>query len=169
MTVRYRNAVEADLASIDRVFRESFCDTFAHLYGSEDLDLFLAQFTPEAWLEEFSDGRFAFRIAKSGSRTIGFIKLGPLTIPVEANPHRLELRQFYLLKPWHGAGVAEQLMEWALAEARSRGVHELYLTVFTENHRARRFYRRYGFVDVGPCAFMVGNHADEDIIMKLAL
>ena len=46
---------------------------------------------------------------------------------------------------------------------------ELYLTVFIENHRARRFYDRYGFEAVGRYDFMVGNHADEDIIMRKRL
>jgi RimJ/RimL family protein N-acetyltransferase len=60
-------------------------------------------------------------------------------------------------------------MDWAVAEARQRGMDELYLTVFTENHRARRFYDRYDFVPVGSYEFMVGNQADEDIIMMKAL
>mgnify|MGYP006146997509 CR=1 FL=1 len=38
----------------------------------------------------------------------------------------------------------------ALDTARSRGAEELYLTVYTDNHRARRFYERYGFAFVQP-------------------
>ena len=60
-------------------------------------------------------------------------------------------------------------MDWALGEASSRGALELYLTVFIDNHRARRFYDRYGFEAVGRYEFMVGNHADEDVIMRKAL
>ena len=44
-------------------------------------------------------------------------------------------------------------MDWAFDEARRRGAEELYLTVFIENHRARRFYDRYGFEAVGPLRF----------------
>ena len=36
-------------------------------------------------------------------------------------------------------------MDWALDEARRRGARQLYLSVFIDNHRARRFYERYGF------------------------
>ena len=60
-------------------------------------------------------------------------------------------------------------MDWAIDEAKSRGGTELYLTVYTENERARRLYKRYGFVAVGPYHFMVGKQADEDIIMRAYL
>ena len=62
-----------------------------------------------------------------------------------------------------------QLMDWAIDEARRRGAEELYLTVYTDNHRARRFYERYGFEAVGRYDFMVGSHADEDVIMRKLL
>lgn len=169
MSIAHRVASEDDLPAIDRLFRTGFCDTFAYLYRHEDLDAFLSQFSPDAWLAEHRDARYAFRIAESGGEAVAFVKLGPLTVPVEPAGPALELRQLYVLRPWQGTGIAEELMEWALAEARARGIAELYLTVFTGNHRARAFYRRYGFADVGPYAFMVGGHADEDIIMRLAL
>ena len=56
-----------------------------------------------------------------------------------------------------------------MAEARRRGARALYLSVFIDNHRAQRFYARYGFEAVGRYDFMVGTHADEDIIMRLKL
>ena len=80
-----------------------------------------------------------------------------------------ELRQLYVLQPWHGTEVARTLMEWVLAEARARGAEQIFLSVFIDNHRARRFYERYGFEAVGTYAFMVGTHADEDIIMRAVL
>jgi len=60
-------------------------------------------------------------------------------------------------------------MDWALDEARRRGAKELYLTVYVDNHRARRLYERYGFAVVGRYDFMVGGHADEDLIMRKVL
>ena len=76
---------------------------------------------------------------------------------------------FYILKPWQGAGIAATLMDWAIAEARRRGAEEMFLSVFVDNARARRFYARYGFEQVGTYDFMVGTHADLDLVMRLKL
>ena len=169
MTVSYRNATSADLRAIDRVFRTSFCDTFAHLYRPEDLAAFLGKFTPEAWTEEFHDPRYRFRIAEVDGEVVGFVKIGPSSLPIDTSGRAIELRQIYVLKGHHGGGIAKALTDWAIDEVREQGFEELYLTVYTDNHRARRFYDRYGFETVGPYAFMVGNQADEYIIMRKSL
>ncbi|NUT00640.1 MAG: GNAT family N-acetyltransferase [Sphingomonas sp.] len=169
MSISYRNAGLDDAEAIDRIFRESFIDTFAHLYRPEDLEAFLIKFSLDAWRAELGDGRFTFRLAEADNQPIGFVKLGPPELPIQANGPWLELRQLYVLNEWRGAGAARELMDWALAEAKASGVEDLYLTVYTDNHRARRFYEKYGFVEVGPYAFMVGEQADEDIIMKVRL
>src|SRR5688500_8236610 len=102
MTVAHRNAGADDLPSIDRVFRASFCETFGHMYRAEDLDAFLARFSPEAWLAEHGDPGYAFRIAECPDGAVAFAKLGPLTVPVETEAPALELRQLYVLRPWQG-------------------------------------------------------------------
>jgi ribosomal protein S18 acetylase RimI-like enzyme len=169
MTISYRKAGKDDAAAIDRAFRTSFCDTFAHLYRPEDLKAFLSKFTLEAWTAELGDERYDFQVAEADGQLIGFVKLGPPELPVETVCPAIELRQLYILHEWRGLGAAQALMDWALAEAKARGGQELYLTVFTENWRARRFYEKYGFVEVGHYKFMVGEQADEDIIMRASL
>ena len=164
-----RDATEEDLAAIDRVFRQSFCDTFAHLYRPEDLASFLADFTAEAWAGEFADRRYRFRVGEADGEVVGYLKLGPPALPVETKKRAIELRQLYVLKEHHGRGLAAALSDWAIDEARALGAEELYLTVYVDNHRARRFYDRRGFEAVGRYDFMVGNHADEDIIMRRTL
>lgn len=169
MTITYRDGSLRDIAAIDRVFRQSFRHTFAHLYRAENLQAFFGKFTPAAWAGEMSSPDYAFYLAEADGETVGYVKLGPSTLPIEQLGPRAELRQLYILDEWHGSGIARVLMEWALEEARRRGVRELLLTVYTDNHRAKRFYERYGFEAVGPYAFMVGEQADEDIIMRLRL
>jgi diamine N-acetyltransferase len=169
MTITFRDATPADAAALDRIFDTVFCNTFAHLYRPEDLESFLSSFDIAAWEAQLRDPAYAFRLGEAHGEPVGYVKLGPLKLPVETDRPAMLLDQFYVLKEHHGAGIAHALMDWALDEARRRGAEELYLTVFVENHRARRFYERYGFEGIGRYDFMVGNHADEDIIMRKAL
>lgn len=60
-------------------------------------------------------------------------------------------------------------MDWTIATARARGASELILSVYVDNHRAKAFYTRYGFVDIGRYDFPVGDTIDEDRIMRLSL
>lgn len=169
MTLRHRTARPDDAERLVALFHACFGDTFGHMYQPEDLAMFLAGHTPDHWRDQLDSYDFKVRLVEEGDELAGFIKLGPLRLPVEPRGKAVELRQLYVLKPWHGSGAARELMDWVMAEARRRGADEIYLSVFTENHRARRFYARYGFEEVGPVKFMVGNHADDDIIMRLAL
>ena len=169
MTVTYRNATTEDAVTLDRLFDTSFCDTFAHLYQPEDLNAFLTSFGIADWETQLEDPAFACRIADVDGEPAGYLKLGPLKLPIEANGPALLLDQLYILKEHHGAGIAHGLMDWAFEEAARRGAAQMFLTVYVDNHRARRFYDRYGFEAMGRYDFMVGNHADEDIIMRKML
>lgn len=165
----FRDATPADAAALDRIFDTVFCDTFAHLYRSEDLAAFLSSFGIADWEKQLRNPAFAVRIAEAGGDPVGYVKIGPMKLPVDPNGSSMLLDQFYVVKEQHGTGIARELMDWAIDEARRRGAEALYLTVFIDNLRARRFYDRYGFEDVGRYAFMVGEQADEDIIMRKAL
>lgn len=169
MTVTYRDAGPADAAILADIGRRSFVETFGHLYTPENLAAFLLNHEEARWRAELSDPAFAIRLAEEAGEAAAYAKLGPPSLPFETHASAIELRQFYVLKPWHGRGVARELMDWVIGEACGRGAEELYLSVFVDNHRARRFYDRYGFEFVGLYAFMVGTHADEDHVMRLKL
>jgi diamine N-acetyltransferase len=165
----FRNAVPADGAAVAALFNRCFCDTFANLYRIEDLDAFLAKSTANEWSAEIAEEGMALRLAEVEGLAVGFAKLGPISLPVEAETGALELRSLYVLTDWHGSGVARALMDWMLDQAKAQRAPELYLSVYVDNHRARRFYERYGFCFVKRYDFMVGSHADEDHILRLGL
>ena len=167
--IRYRAGTPDDDALMAELGAHSFAETFGHLYTPENLAAFLRSHTPENWRGELCDPAYAVRIAQDDGAPAGYAKLGPPSLPFPVTGPTAELRQLYVLQPWHGSGVARTLMDWALGEARARGAEQLFLSVFVDNHRARRFYARYGFEEVGTYDFMVGTHADEDLILRLKL
>jgi ribosomal protein S18 acetylase RimI-like enzyme len=166
MTIVYRPAELADAAALRELFADSFIETFGHIYRPADLQEFLDTNSEAKWRANLSDPQVAIRVAEADAVLCGFVELAPKKLPYETSAPALELRRLYLRSSAHGRGIADELMQWALAEASARGARELVLSVYVDNHRARRFYDRYGFEAVGKYDFMVGSHADEDLILR---
>ena len=169
MTVTLRIPTVADAEAIAALMATCFTATFGHLYDPADLASFLDGLTLGRWRAEIADPAFAFILAEQDGTPVGFFKMGPHSLPVTPTGPMIELRQLYLLASQQGTGLAARMMDRVIATARQRGAAELFLSVYIDNHRARRFYERYGFEEVGIYAFMVGNHRDEDHLMRLAL
>ena len=166
MTVTYRGAAPADAAALRELFAESFVETFGHLYRPADLEEFLEANSLGKWQDSLADRQVAIRVAEMDGALAGFVELAPKKLPYETSAPAIELRRLYLRSSAHGRGIADALMKWALQEANARGAQEIVLSVYIDNHRARRFYERYGFEAVGRYDFMVGSHADEDLILR---
>jgi len=158
----------ADAAALTATATESFLETFAHLYVQADIDSFVATtFGPAGLPAQIGDPRYDIRIHRDAGRITGFAKLGPLDLPVADPPEgSVELKQLYVLKPWQGVGVAAALMDWAMAEARARDAPAVYLSVYSDNIRAQRFYTRYGFREIGRNPYRVGNQIDDDRVWE---
>ena len=77
------------------------------------------------------------------AQAVGYAKVGPPQLPFE--PRGAGDRAAPILRARALAGRAAsptEMMHWVIDEAERRGGDELYLSVFVDNHRARRFYER---------------------------
>lgn len=167
----YRDALPEDAEALAAFSAASFSDTFAHLYPPAHLAAYLEEkYFPARQRAEIEDAGTRYRLAFEGAALIGYCKSGALTLPVATDgENALELHRLYVAEAVKGAGVARTLMDDALAWMRGRGARAVYLSVWENNERAQRFYRRYGFEHVGEHVFMVGGTRDRDFIWRLAL
>lgn len=170
MTITYRTPAQADIPAMAQLGAETFMATFGHLYKKADADAFLAAVhSIEGISHSMAMPGTAYLLAEESSDLVGFCKIGHLDLPVEPQGIAQELYQLYVREPYKGTGVAQHLMQWALNTFRTRQVDEVYLSVWSENLRAQRFYQRYGFEKVGEWDFMVGTQADHDFIYRVKL
>ena len=149
------------------VARRIFTDTFSHRYDHDAFERFCDQAyaVDGPMARDLGDPDVDWQVAAVDAAPIGYAKLAPLRAPAQAaRPGSLELQQIYVESGWHGTGVAERLMQWAVERAVQRAAPELYLTVFDHNQRAKRFYARHGFREVGRCTFTLGERVDDDRI-----
>lgn len=165
MSVTYRAGVVADAAALAALARETFVETFGHLYRPEDLNAFLEEHKTEpAWAAALADRDVHVRVAEADGQMVGYCKIGLVpTLDYDCAGKRVsELKELYIRSTHQGAGIAPVLMDWALEQARAAQSDEMILSVWSENARAQRFYRRYGFAWVADTYFMVGSHRDDE-------
>jgi GNAT superfamily N-acetyltransferase len=171
-TIRYFAPTKDAASSLGAMARQAFSDTFAHLYDPAQFAQFLEEaYGPGGSMERsLDDPSIQWQVAAVGDRPIGYVKLSPLVAPAPApQAGAMELGQIYVLSPWHGQGVADRLIGWAFETARAAGAPEIYLTVFDHNTRAKRFYSRHGFSEVGRCTFRLGDRVDDDRVWRKIL
>ncbi len=75
----------------------------------------------------------------------------------------------YVNLEWHGRGIAQTLMARGLTEAAASGGQSLWLGVWERNPRARVFYGKCGFADVGEHVFLFGTDPQTDRVMARPL
>ena len=129
-----------------------------------DLDAFIStELTPARFRTWAADPNALLQISEYAGRIAGFaMLLRQQRHPLIAKEDIAELRKLYVDPAFHGSGVADHLTRELLQEAAERPV---WLSVFSENPRAIRFYQRWGFVVVGEQDFIVGKDHQKDFLM----
>jgi diamine N-acetyltransferase len=162
-----------DAAALSVLAQRVFTETFAYMnYAPADLAAFLdANMSEAVYARQIADPAYAIRVAcGDDGAMVGFVKCGANHLPMpEGEPAReatRELHQLYVAKKAHGSGLADMLMHCALDDAAVHGAQALYLSVFVENHRAKRFYSRYDFVEIGANPFHIGDQIDDDRVFR---
>jgi len=78
-----------------------------------------------------------------GTSMAGFVILNRGA--VAEYPGAREIWAIYLREAYWGRGHGKSLLEFAVAQLRPLAAQAIFLWVFEENHRARRFYEKNGF------------------------
>jgi diamine N-acetyltransferase len=171
--VIYRAPRMDEASALAELGRTTFVDTFGTQYAKADLDHYLEQaYAPSVVARELENPKRLFRVVEVDATLVAYCKLGfEITLPWTPLEGRsaMELKQLYCRKAQIGTGVAHTLMQWALEEARARNFDDMILSVYSENLRAQKFYRRHGFTHVGRFDYMVGAHVDDEYLYRLAL
>ncbi len=167
----FRDARENDAVDVAEIGRDTFIETFGHLYPPHDLKTYLDEaFAIEAIRAEILDPQIEIRIAFAGRRIVAYTKIGPCKLPIDTGDEpALELHRIYVYRARQGVGVGRILLNWAIERARQRGAKQLFLGVFSQNQRAIAVYENRGFEKVGEYKFPVGETLDDEIIMRLDL
>ena len=163
-----RPGTPADAAALAQFGARTFFETFAADNTADDMAKHLASaWSPARQDLELRDPLLDTLLAVDACGALaGFAQLrancAPACVPTRKP---VELKRFYVDKPWQGRGLARALMTAVERAARRRGAREIWLGVWERNPRAQAFYRKCGCEKVGTQIFVVGTDPQTDHVM----
>ena len=158
-----RRATADDASTLSSFAARCFQETFGPESKPSDMEAYLAEaFSPVAQAAEIANSAAIILLAEDDGQLAGYAHL-------VAHDTDMELKRLYLDAPWKGCGLAARLMDRIFEECRRCKADRLWLTVWTQNHRAIAFYEKTGFRVCGSETFMLGEDAQTDHVMEMAV
>lgn len=171
-TLRLHRAGPDDAATYARVARDTFRQSYAALSDPAAMATHLhrnfAEAIQRAELDDPSNTVLA--ALDAGGAWAGFVALRTEAMPSCVTvPDALHLVRLYTVREWHGRGAGLYLLDAAREEARRTGHRGLWLQVWDRNDRARRFYAKHGFDEVGTHPYRFADEWEDDLVLQLAV
>lgn len=142
-----------DVELLQSIGIKTFYETFGNTCTKEDmrgvLELYFNTAQVESELLDDSDHFFFFEEDKIAKGYMRINAKHPCPLDSLKDRKSIELVRLYVLKEFHGVGVANELMNFAIDFARNNGFDTMYLSVWEYNFRARGFYEKHGFTNTG--------------------
>ncbi|MCW2413178.1 MULTISPECIES: GNAT family N-acetyltransferase [unclassified Sphingobium] len=168
-----RRAVAEDAKALARLkltcFRETFLEDFAVPYPPDDLARFeIEAYGAQAVARELADPTHASWVCSTvAGELVAYAHAGPSKLPhPEVTAHSGELYQLYVRRGHQGYGLGGALLKSALDWLAERYPGPSWLGVWSGNDRAQAVYSAAGFHKVGDYLFHVGDHRDEEYILR---
>ena len=91
------------------------------------------------------DSNLTLVVAESAGRVVGCLQLAVLAGISSQGGLRGLLEDVRVASDCRSRGIGEQLVQWAIAEAKARGCNLVELLTHSSRVDAQRFYKRLGF------------------------
>ena len=176
-TINVRTATTTDAAELSAFGGETFALTFGHLYPAEVTAKFLeTDYTEDiyrGWIQDTKYGVWVATAANNDSANrelketiIGYCVCGSSSLP-RTEGSSGEVKKLYVDKSYFGNGLANKLFETGVSWLReSYSGYPIYISVYSENYRAIKFYNRYNFAQHDEYVYVVGECRDREFILR---
>lgn len=146
--------------------RLTYRATFQGTTSEENLQEHLDTAYDLARLEtELRDPQVAYYFYQEGEQILGYLRLNEGQAQTESiHENSLEIERIYIHPDHKGRGLGQELMNFALDQARKRGKTAIWLGVWEHNAPALGFYQKNGFRQVGQHDFVMGDDVQTDLL-----
>jgi ribosomal protein S18 acetylase RimI-like enzyme len=171
LEIKIEQINQSHIEALQQIGRQTFAETFAESNSAENMAKYLDEaYSFKKLNDELNNPNSFFYFAIMDEKVIGYLKLNMGGSQTELKDNdALEIERIYVLKAFHGKKVGQLIFDKAIEIAKELHVAYVWLGVWEENKRALQFYTKNGFVEFDQHLFVLGDEAQTDIMMKLAL
>lgn len=161
----------SQIDQLQQISKQTFSETFAESNSEENLQSYLEKnLSKEKLFEELANNDSQFYFAETNGMIAGYLKVNFGDSQTELKDSKaLEIERIYVVKEYHGKGIAQVLYAKAIETAKDLGSEYVWLGVWEENQRAISFYKKNRFEPFDTHIFKLGDDEQTDIMMKLKL
>ena len=166
--INYRLAKLSDVKKLSILFKQVYIQTYGVDGVSDEYANFITkQFSEERLQELITQDSDCLIVAEYNRNLVGVAEIEFNKKSPVGNVVATELNKLYILEWFCGQGIGYRLLEEAEKIVREKGLNEMWLWVYQENHRAIQFYERQNYVCIGNAPFqMEVNRYDNKVMLK---
>ncbi len=171
MSIAIRPATADDALCLGVLAMQVFLDT----YATEGMRPAIARealgsYAPDVYQHLLQASATFILVAERQGHLVGLaqVTLGT-SHPLVSDASPAELDRLYVQRPFTGCGLGRALLQAAEQEAARRGATMVWLTPWVHNTRARHFYAREGYADVGLTWFELGAERHQNRVLTRPL
>jgi ribosomal protein S18 acetylase RimI-like enzyme len=145
--------------------------TFYEAYSAQDESANLAayihnSFNIETVRSEIDDPNSTFLLVFLERKAVGYVRLiEDSRVDGVEGGSVIELRRIYILERAWNTGIGKALLDHCIGFAQLRKFDALWLGVWEENVRARSFYEKHEFREVGKIKFPYGDVVGTNLVL----
>ena len=169
--VHFTQCTMGHLDQLVEISRQTFVDAFERDNDPTDFKNYIEKaFAKETLFNELSNPDTFFYFVTSGDNIVAYVKLNigdaQSDIKLEVS---MELERIYVLAPYQGLGIGEQIVSKVKDLAVEKHKTMLWLGVWEHNKRGIQFYQRQGFQKFGTHPYFIGTDEQTDWLMRFNL
>ncbi len=154
--------------ALQKLAVQTFQESHGHSAPEADIQDYIAlKFTVSAIASELKEANNLFHLLYFEEELVAYSKIiinSPYLDKIPSNSTKLE--RLYVLEQFHGTSIGKELMDFNVQLAKDKQQSGLWLYVWTENHRAIRFYQKYGFQKIADTVFQISaRHSNPNFIL----
>lgn len=157
-----------ELNQLRQLSISTFTDTFSKDNNPVQMEAYLKKaFNEDQLKRELETPDSYFYFLKENDRTLGYLKLNTKKAQSDqVLDNALEIERIYVTSEAQGKGLGKLLLQFALEQAKTKGLICTWLGVWEKNEKAIAFYKHHGFEVFADHPFKLGGEDQRDLLMK---